>query len=167
MSNGSLIELPLFNHFSQSQLAQIEPLIEGCRAFADQTIFNQGDPAEYLYILLRGEVVVRYQAYDGPVITIAHVQPGGVFGWSAALGRPAYTSGAACSEEAEFYRIRGQALRDLCTDFPETGVILLERLASVIAERLTSTHSYVLHILTEGVEANTDCQRRVNANDGR
>jgi CRP-like cAMP-binding protein len=83
-----------------------------------------------------------------------------VFGWSAALGRSVYTSGAQAVESGLAIRIRKDSLTQFCNLHPETGKILLERLASVISERLKNTHGEVLSILTSGVDKTGDCSRR-------
>jgi hypothetical protein len=44
-------------------------------------------------------------------------------------------------------------LRRLCRAHPQTGVVILERLAGVIAERLNSTHAKVIDMLQEGMQA--------------
>jgi CRP-like cAMP-binding protein len=82
---------------------------------------------------------------------VSTIKPGGVFGWSAALGRRSYTSGAVCTEPGRSLSIRGHDLRRICEESPATGVILLERLAEVIAQRLTGTHSQVMELLRQGV----------------
>ena len=103
--------------------------------FAPQTwvagtvIFEQDDYAEYLYLVVSGEVTIRYKPHDGPVMTVTRVQPGGIFGWSAAMNNPAYTSGAVCSLDSEVLRIRGTDLRVICEKHPELGRIILDRLA--------------------------------------
>ncbi len=86
------------------------------------------------------------------VITAWNRQAEAVFGWSAALGRGRYTSGAVCQEQSEALVISGAALRRLCEVDPETGVLILERLAEVIAERLQATHAQVLAMLHQGMQ---------------
>lgn len=105
--------------------------------------------ARYLYILLEGEVNVHYKPYDGPVLTVARILPGGVFGWSAALRREVYSSGALAVEPSKVYRMSGTDLQVICKLYPETGTIWLDHLAGVIAERLSSKHSQVLNILRQ------------------
>lgn len=157
-------QISLFQGLSPAQAGLLQSLMEPCEFLRDSSIFEQGEAAQYLYVLVRGEVLVRYKAYDGPVITVAHVGPGGVFGWSAALGRPAYSSGAICATNCQAYRIMGRALHHLCNQNPDSGMIILERLADVIAERLSSTHSQVLEMLTQSPDSNGECLRRVSRN---
>jgi hypothetical protein len=51
--------------------------------------------------------------------------------------------------------ISGKDLRELCVSHPETGVLILERLAAVIAERLKNTHEKVVELLWQGVNSQT------------
>ncbi|NLG98277.1 MAG: Crp/Fnr family transcriptional regulator [Chloroflexi bacterium] len=123
-----------------------------CQFHKDEVIFEQGQPASHLYILLSGNVIVRYKPYDGPPLTVANIEPGGVFGWSAALGRETYTSSAVTVQESVAVRVRGSNLQVIRAQYPETGKILMDRLAGVITERLHSSHTQVLEILTRGFD---------------
>ena len=118
---------------------------------AGEVFFQQDQPADRLYLLVSGRVEIRFKPYDGEALTVSIIEAGGVFGWSAALGRSSYTSGAVCTANGRCLSIRGRDLRRICEDHPATGVILLERLAEVIALRLTSTHDHVMDLLRQGV----------------
>jgi CRP/FNR family transcriptional regulator, cyclic AMP receptor protein len=153
--------ISIFEGFGQAELALIEPLLEVVSFHQDEIIFEQGQMAAHLFILLHGEVQVRFKPYDGPTLNVAHISAGGVFGWSSALRRSSYTSGAVALSNGEAARIRGDQLRHLCESHPDIAVVVLDRLACVIAERLRSTHAQVLSLLTEGMELNEDCRRRL------
>jgi len=114
-------------------------------------VFDQGDRAVYLYLVVRGEVIIRYKPEDGPLMVVTHVQPGGIFGWSAAMGNPVYTSAAICESESEVVHIRGTDLRRLCDDNPRVGEVILSRLAAVIAERKKSQQGQVTSLLANGI----------------
>jgi CRP-like cAMP-binding protein len=151
--------LSIFTGLDGDQIKQLSYFIEECQFPKDYVIFEQGQPADRLYILLSGEVIIRYKPYDGPPLLVARIEPGGVFGWSAALRRDIYTSGAESVQESVAYCIRGANLNVLCNQYPQTGKFFLERLASVIVERLSSTHTQVLGILTQGMDTEErDCK---------
>ncbi len=141
----------LFRNLSSRHLELISPLFIPCEFSADSILFDQGDPAENLFAVVVGEVVVNFKPDDGPSITVARVQPGSIVGWSAALGSRRYTSSAMCTIDTQLLRVRGDDLRRLCLQHPETGTIILDRLATVIAERLHSTHDLVLSLLQLGL----------------
>ncbi len=160
MFGQDIAKLPLFQGLGQEQLERLMALMEPLFIPKRKVIFEEGQAAEYLYILIKGEVEIRYKPYDGPPLTVVHITPGGVFGWSASLGREVYTSAAIALTECETYRISSHLLHHLCDRAPDIGGVLLDRLAGVIAERLPSTHSQVLTILTEGMEMKGDCWRK-------
>lgn len=160
MLAADLAHVSLFEGLNPNQMELIFPLLELCDYSRDTMVFEQGDAAHYLYIVLKGEVLVRYRAYDGPMITVARSGPGDIFGWSSVLGRPTYSSGAITLDDCIIIRINGKGMQRICETHPDTGVILLERLANVVADHLRNTHDQILSILTQGVEANGAPLRR-------
>ena len=153
MNAEKLAELPLFKDLNPDHLAILAGGVEREKFARGNLIFNQGDRADKLFVLLEGRVAIRYKPYDGDVLPVAEIEPNGVFGWSAALGRPSYTSCAVCLAESVMLSMRGDSLKHLCEQHPDTGVIILERLAEVIAQRLQNTHAHVIELLRNGVNS--------------
>jgi len=153
MDAAEFPHLFLFRDLSPEQLKLLQPLFFPCEFMTDTVLFEQGDPAENLFAVVNGEVVVNFKPEDGPVIVVARVQPGSIVGWSAALGSRRYTSSAICTTTTLLLRVRGDDLRRLCIQHPDTGMIFLDRLATVIAERIHSTHDMVLSLLQLGLTA--------------
>jgi CRP/FNR family transcriptional regulator, cyclic AMP receptor protein len=144
-------QLAFFMGMQPADLQVLAPYFAPQTWVAGTVIFEQADYAEYLYLVVRGEVTIRYKPHDGPVMIVTRVQPGGIFGWSAAMNNPAYTSGAVCSLDSEVLRIRGTDLRTICEKHPELGKIILERLSGVIAERKHNQQGAVTSILANGM----------------
>lgn len=151
MDSELLARFALIEDFSEDQLEVLKPVIEDVRFDTDQVVFKQGDSADYLYFVLDGKVSIRFKPEDGPELTVSEVDQGDVFGWSSALGSHRYTSSAICSECGLFIRLEGEDLKNLCREHPETGILILNRLAGVIAKRLRGTHEQVLALLHRGL----------------
>lgn len=147
----SLEDLAFFHGLSTADRKHILANFRAEEHRAGKVLFLQDQPADRLYLLVSGSVEIRFKPYDGEALTVSAIEAGGVFGWSAALGRPSYTSGAVCTSDCRCLSIRGRDLRRICQEHPATGVILLERLAEVIAMRLTSTHEHVMELLRQGM----------------
>ena len=162
MFRQELSQVPIFRGLDEMQLEFLDPYVELCHFTKGQVIFDQGQAATFMYILRLGEVIIQYKPYDAPLLTVARIEPGGVFGWSAALGRMEYTSAAIATENSEAYQLRGEGLSRICAQYPDTGVVILGRLASVIAERLQSTHTQILSMLSQGLYG--DGEKRNGAN---
>jgi CRP-like cAMP-binding protein len=144
-------QFALLEGFSEDQIDLLRPLIEDVRYETEQIIFEQGDKADYLFFVMDGKVSIQFNPEDGPVLTVSEVDQGGVFGWSSALGSASYTSSAICTEPGHFIRMEGEELKNLCQEHPETGILILNRLASVIAQRLRGTHEQVVELLHRGL----------------
>lgn len=141
----------LFHDLNATEMAVIKQLFIPFQLPAGASIFNQGDEAKFLYIVVDGEVLIQFKPYDGPPMAVARVHKDGVIGWSAALGSDAYTSSAICVEECQLLRVRGEDLGHLYERYPEIGSRVVERLADVIAQRMRNTHGQVLALLENGL----------------
>lgn len=156
MPSDRFDQLPFFDGLTTTQRDRLRPLFIPCDCYTDSILFNQGDLAEHLYIVVVGEITIIHKPDDGPPINITRVRPGGVVGWSAVLGNREYTSSAVCSGYSQMLRVSGEDLRILCEQHPDTGILILERLATVIAERLRNTHEHVMDLLVEGMGISKD-----------
>lgn len=151
MPSDIIDQLTVFQALSPAQRDLLRPLLIPCDCYAGAKLFEQGDLAEYLYLIVLGEITIYFKPDDGPKIMVTRVPQGGIVGWSAALGNRVYTSGAECSRDSQMLRVRGKELHDLCNRDPETGTLILEGLATVIAERLRNTHGEVVALLKQGL----------------
>ncbi len=142
--------IPFFNGLDEEVLKIIKPMFEPCTCH-EGTIFEQGDPAIHLYLIIKGSVDILYKPYDAPTLTVTEVKAGEIFGWSAISENTRYTSGAICRVKCQALRIQGSAIRKLCTQHPKAGEILLDRLAKSVSSRWQDAHSQVRDILTQGM----------------
>ena len=151
MNLGNYVHLAFFTGLSAADIQLLAPFFTPQTWVAGTVVFEQGDCAEYLYLVVSGELTIRYKPDDGPMMNLTRIQPGGIFGWSAAMGNPAYTSGAVCALDSEVLRIRGVDLRLLCDRNPELGKVILNRLSAIIAERQHGQQSRVNSMLANGM----------------
>lgn len=156
MANEVFDHIPLFQDLAPIHRHALQEIFIPCEFPAGTRLFDQGEPAKSLYLVVEGVVTILYKPDDGPVITITHIRTGGVVGWSAALGNPAYTSAAVCDCNVLLLRVAGHDLRRLCDSSPNTGEIVLDRLATVIADRLMHSREQIMTMIREGL-SNSMC----------
>lgn len=156
MRKRRLFALPIFHDLSPEQQNLLVPLISLCHLPKNTLVFQKGDAARYLYIVESGIVEILFKPFDGSDMSISQIQRGGIFGWSAAMGREIYTASAKAMLDCEAYRFEGQALRELCENNAETGVVILEKLSQAISHRLENTHQGVMALLMQGMDLESD-----------
>lgn len=144
--------VPTFSDMDQEYVNLLTPLFERYSCPSGELVIQQGQPAEYLYLIIEGKVQVTYKPYDGTTITVAHVEKDGVFGWSAVVGSRRYTSSVIAIEALDTFRIHGDELRKLCVTHPEAGREILERIANVVSSRWKNSHEQVKAILVNGMK---------------
>jgi CRP/FNR family transcriptional regulator len=150
----------IFNNFTifagmdDSQRDLLKQYVVVCECAVDEVIFEQGDPAEFLYVVAEGEVAIQFKPDDGPALVVSRLKEGEVFGWSAAFGSGQYTSGAVCTCPSVLLRMRGDNLKMLRENHPETGILVLERLATSVLQRLNNPryHAQVMAFLEHGLK---------------
>lgn len=144
--------VPAFEDLDDEYVDLLKPLFEPFSCHAGSIVLQQGAPAEYLYLILNGQVGMSFKPHDGTPITISHVEKGGWFGWSAVVGSRKYTSSALAIVDLETIRIHGNELRRLCVEQPEVGKVVLERLADNVSFRWKDAHKQVQSILAKGMK---------------
>ena len=143
----TLPRIPLFEDLEPEQVAMLKSLFEPVSYPPDTTIITQGEVAIYLYLIIKGIVAIHYKPYDGPPLILTRLRAGDVFGWSAMLGSRFYTSSIVSESDVETIRIKGSQIRSLVQHYPETGGIILNRLASSVSPRWQNAHEQVEALL--------------------
>lgn len=157
--------IPLFQGMDISDIRLILPLVEEIHFDEGSIIFAQDQYADFFYVLLQGEVIIRYKPYDGPYLKVATIPEGDIFGWSSILRHECYTSDAISATESCTYRIAGASMQMLCQKHPATGLILLERLSRVINSRLNATQTEVTRMLQIGMQTQPDGREKEPGNE--
>ncbi len=146
----SLPYIPFFQDLRPAEIAMLKPLFNAFSCPSETIIFEQGDPASYMYLILKGEVVIHYKPYDGPSMTLTRLREGDVFGWSAVVGSSNYTSSVISESQVEALRIRGGDLWKLVREHPETGKIIIDRLVRIVSPRWENAHAQIQLLLNSG-----------------
>jgi CRP/FNR family transcriptional regulator, cyclic AMP receptor protein len=141
----------IFKELDESQIELLRPLFEAFSCQAGTIIFQQGEPAEFLYLVINGKVEISFKPYDGMPMTVSRVGSGGVFGWSAVLGSEQYTSTAIAFKALKSFRVHGNELRRFCLEHPAEGKRILEHLAEGVSSRWTDAHKQVKAFLIQGL----------------
>ncbi len=150
----ALQSLSIFSGLDSRHLEVLKPKFEYYTCPPGTVVFEQGEPADYLYLILHGQMAIRYKPYDGPPMILTHLRGGDAFGWSSVIGNPAYTTTLISKGRLEAIRIKGSELRKICINYPETGTIVLDKLAHIVSRRWKDAHTQVRMILDAGYEKN-------------
>jgi CRP-like cAMP-binding protein len=154
----ALSHFPLFKNLSDKDLQILAPIFHVRTYPAGATVIEQGEKAVSLYLLTSGNVTIRYKPYDGEMINLNQLHEGGVFGWSAVLGNPQYSSSVVCNTRCETLVVSGEDLRTLESKDPKTAQIIMDQLVNAVSTRWENTQKQVRSMLKKGISENVSPQ---------
>jgi CRP/FNR family transcriptional regulator len=125
-----------FRALGPERRARIAHLVLEKRLVRRQVLFLDGDPAEYLWVVKRGEVRLYKGSPNGRVTTLEALRPGEMFGAVSALDRESYTAGAEAVTDGAAWCLPRSALLKLVAEVPAAVVEILV----VTSRRLHGAH---------------------------
>ena len=99
-------------------------------------MFNEGDPAGYLYLIVRGEVNIQYLLGNDELRTVDTLVAGDLLVWSAMIEPYKTTAVGTTTKETQLVRILAPKLRELCDKDPLVGYRLTIQIAKLLSHRL-------------------------------
>ncbi len=127
---------PYFATIRDESLKEIAMMADEVTMPAGQRMFGEGEPANYLYIITRGEVDIRYLLGNGEFRTADTLVDGDLLVWSALIEPYRTTGFCTATKPTQLVKISASKLRDLCQRDPQVGYRLLIQVAKLLAHRL-------------------------------
>ncbi|MBQ6851843.1 MAG: Crp/Fnr family transcriptional regulator [Oscillospiraceae bacterium] len=116
---GVLEQCPLFDGIRMEELTGLLGCLGGRKLTAskDQTVFQEGEPATYIGIVLRGGVQMVRQDYYGNRSIVAYIGVGGLFGESyACAGMEALPVSIVAAEDSVILLIDARRITVCCSN---------------------------------------------------
>jgi|YNPMSStandDraft_2_1061718.scaffolds.fasta_scaffold09538_1 CRP-like cAMP-binding protein len=138
VTSDLLARWPFFAGLEERVLGTLAALADQ-RHFAEgETIFQQGEPATTLYLLLDGwvDLTVDCDAQGVRRELVMTLTQGEVFGWSAVVEPYVYTASAQCATPVTVLAFSGADLLTLFATDARLCYTLMNRICRVIAGRL-------------------------------
>jgi len=137
--------IPWYQELDQKHFDKLVGISSLLEVDAKQELFREGDPEDYLYIVIQGRVAIEMMVPSRGRMRIYTAEPMDVVGWSSVT--PVVrrrTAGAQAVLPSCLVRQDAAALRKLCEEDCDLGYIVMRRMANVIASRLLTTRLQLL-----------------------
>lgn len=130
-----------YSHFSQlgaGALERLARIADEQTVAAGQPIFAESDPAEYLYLIVRGEVNLACELGNGEFRVVDTLVDGELVGWASLVAPYRCRTFATAVKETRFIRLAAAKLREFCESDHTFGHQLLTQVAQMLSSRLKS-----------------------------
>jgi len=135
-------EVELFQGIPSHIIDEIAGLATQENHEAGHVLFQEGDYADYLYILEEGEIALAVKG-EKP-LSFSVDKTGAIFGWSALVEPRRYTATAECAKESKVIKVDADRLMRTFQKHPAEGLAIMRRLAGVVAERLMKSYQELI-----------------------
>ena len=127
---------PYFGGISEESLKAVAMIADEKCVSGGTELFRAGDAADWLNVIVRGEVNIQYELGSGEKRTVDTLVDGDILGWSALVEPHKYTAVCTASKETQLVVIHGRKLRELCEQEALLGYRLMTQIAKLLAHRL-------------------------------
>jgi CRP/FNR family cyclic AMP-dependent transcriptional regulator len=156
----SLARVPLFKRLEPSELENLAEEVDQVNYKAGETIFNEHDRGDALYIVEEGRVRIWVLDEDVKEVTLAELKPGDFFGELAVLDRGERSSSATAITDIHLHRLSSDDFQKFLMQHPDASIdVICEIAARMRQTNLLVTQRAARNINVEMEERATIGQR--------
>jgi CRP-like cAMP-binding protein len=134
---------PCFGNLDAEQLKKISMISETGVVKKGATIFQEGDPANTLYVLMEGAVDLyfhyrdEYNPQNSKDFSVGEINPGEMFAISALIEPHILEATARAAQDCKLIMIEAKKLREMCQQDEGMACACLKKIIQALLERLT------------------------------
>jgi CRP/FNR family transcriptional regulator len=139
----------LFEGATEELLNKVAEIAEEKSFALGEMIFEEGEKAEWVYLLLEGKVRISIDLTSKPTyITVAMISEcNWPFGWSGIVAPYRYTATGTCEEETRVLAIPGIQFENILMNEPQCGCGVMKKLTELISSRLRNSRMILLRTM--------------------
>ena len=118
----SLSRIPLFKRLTPEELEQLAKEVDQVKYENDETIFNEQDKGDALYVVEEGSVRIWVLDEDVKPVTLAELKPGEFFGELAVLDRGPRSTNATAIAETTLHRLSSDDFQKFLMEHPDVAI---------------------------------------------
>lgn len=144
---AKLNDFKILKDLSEHDAKEITPYINRKEFAKKDTIFSEGDPSEWFYLVETGKVKITKLSQEGKELIIEIIHPGDFFGGIAVVRGFPYPAHAVAMEDTKTVRISKNNMLKILDRFPD----LMMKIVQSIGDRLKDSHETTKNIALEKV----------------
>jgi uncharacterized membrane protein len=118
----SLSRIPLFKRLTPEELEQLAREVDQVRFDVNETIFNEQDKGDALYVVESGSVRIWVLDEDVKSVTLTELKPGEFFGELAVLDRGPRSTNATAIVETTLHRLSSDDFQAFLMQHPDVAI---------------------------------------------
>jgi CRP/FNR family transcriptional regulator, cyclic AMP receptor protein len=126
----SLARVPIFKRLEPHELERLAREVDQVNFKANETIFNEHDRGDSLYVVETGSVRIWVVDEDVKEVTLAELKPGDFFGELAVLDRGERSSSATAIVDTHLHRLSSDDFQTFLMEHPDASIDVICEIAA-------------------------------------
>lgn len=157
MPTTTLAAHEVFRFLRPDQVRSLSETAQEISLAAGQVVYPKGQAADYLYVVVAGQVALRLPVRRDVSVLVDELTPGAMFGSCVCLDLPTYTLTAQCIDDSRLLKIDARVLKRLMDEDLRMGYALQTEISKTYFSRyldaMGKLQAVVLNLPLEFTEA--------------
>jgi CRP/FNR family cyclic AMP-dependent transcriptional regulator len=154
---ASLSQISLFKSLTPAELEQLAQSVDQVNFKAEETVFNEQDQGDALYVVDSGSIRIWVLDEDVKPVTLAELKPGEFFGELAVLDRGARSTNATAIVDTELHRLSSDDFEKFLLKHPDIAIDVI----CEIGARMRQTNVLVSQRATRNINVEMEARATI------
>ena len=145
----TLKNIQFLKDFSDDHLQHLASLAEIKEFPAGSVVFREGRPSSSVYLVVRGDITLEFNVPTRGAMEFQTVGSGDLLAWTAVLGLGSMTATARVQTPSTLLALDAAQIRVFCDHDLSFGFAFMQRIAQVLASRLSATRLVLMDLYHE------------------
>ncbi|HOV65049.1 MAG TPA: GGDEF domain-containing protein [Spirochaetia bacterium] len=152
-SYSILRSVDIFSNLTDEELSVVRSCMEERVFHSVETLFNEGDPGDELFVVLNGAVSISVRLADGEELSISEAGTGSFFGEMSIFEHAPRSATCRTKGESTLLCLKGSDFFTLIDTHPSIAVKIMYRMLQITTDRLKKTGNFLSDMVQWGAEA--------------
>ena len=145
----TLKNIQFLRDFSDDHLEHLASLAEIKEFPADSVVFRDGQQSSSVYLVVQGDIALELNVPTRGAMQFQTVGSGDLLGWTPVLGLGSMTATASVQTPTTLLVLDAAQIRAFCASDLSFGFAFMQRIAQVLASRLSATRLLLMDLYHE------------------
>jgi len=153
-NNGNVLQnISIFSDTCGVDLAKIAAEMKRRELKAGELIFNEGDPGDELYVVVKGGVSIYIIDKEGKEVVLSEIMAGSFFGEMSIIEQAPRSANCRVIEDSIFLIMHADDFMRITRTMPDCAVQIMNKMLAITVTRLMNVGAFVTQMVQWGAES--------------
>ncbi len=152
--NGDILKnIAIFEGQDDEHLELFAGEMKMCEYKAGEMLFHEGDPGDEMFVVVSGAISIFVKDQAGEEVILTEIKAGSYFGEMSIIDKMNRSAACRALEDSVLLALHADDFSRIISSMPESAAKMMNRMLSIIVERLMKTGAFVTQMVQYGEES--------------